>query len=461
MAQTDDHRDLTQGSIRAHLLRLTWPMSFGILAMISTSVVDTYFVATLGTDALSALSFSFPVFMTITGLSIGLGAGATSVVSRSIGRGDRETIKRRTTDALLLSVMLVTGLVAIGYFVTRPLFALLGAEGQVLELVVQYMQVLFLGLPLIVVPMVGNALIRAAGDARIPGMIMIAVAIINAVLDPILIFGLLGFPRLEIVGAALSTVIANAISAVVALSVLHYRERMLAWNRPRVGEVLESFAKILRVGIPAAAANMINPVGMGILTAMLATFGKEAVAAFGVATRIESLAYVGLLALSASIGPVIGQNWGAGNADRVRLALTRSFQFCLVYGLGMAAALALAAPFLPQLFTDSQTVASMARNYLWIVPVTALGYGINIAAAGALNAAGWPLISAALTLARMFVVAIPVAWLASQVMGTSGIFVGVAAGNLVAAGVSAWAARQVVVRYAPDSRSRQGDERQV
>ncbi len=451
MSKKPVNRDLTKGSVRDHLMRLTWPMTFGILALISTSVVDTYFVASLGTNALSALSFSFPIFMTITGLSVGLGAGATSVVSRSIGKGDQEMITRRSTDALLLSFLLITALVVLGAVFVRPLYAALGASGEVLDLVVDYTIVLFYGMPFLVIPMVGNSLIRAAGDAKVPGIIMSSSALLNVILDPILIFGLLGAPRLEMHGAALATVISNGIGMLMALWVLYFRENMIAFNVVAFHEVTNSFKKILHVGIPAAAANMINPIGVGVLTALLARHGKEAVAAFGVATRIESIAAVGLFALSASVGPVIGQNWGAGRRNRVRLTLVRSFQFCLVYGLICAVALAPLAPFLPNLFSDIPMIAELARNYLWIVPVTLLGYGINIAAAGALNAAGWPLVSAGLTFLRMFAVAVPAALLLGPALGANGIFVALALANLAAGAMSAAAAFRVIDRHAPSA----------
>ncbi|MDJ0657163.1 MAG: MATE family efflux transporter [Xanthomonadales bacterium] len=440
---------------------MTLPMIVGILALISNSIVDTYFVSTLGTDALSALSFTFPVIMVVASLSIGLGAGASSVVSRTIGRGDREAVKRRSTDALILSVLAVTLLVIVGRLTIRPLFSLLGAEGAVLDLIVEYMTIWYYGMPMLVLPMVGGSLMRAAGDARIPGMLMVAGAIINIVLDPILIFGLLGAPRLEVAGAALATVIANGVGAVAALAVLHFRERMLTLHLASWQDMMQSFSKVLHVGLPAAAANMINPLGIGLLTAMLAAFGKESVAGFGVATRIEALANVGLLALSASIGPVIGQNWGARKVDRVYRTLKRAYQFCLVYGLVLAALVALSATLLTGIFTDSETVARVARQYLWIVPVTAFGFGINIAGAAALNAAARPMISTGLTVARMFIVAIPVAYVMSRSFGQVGIFIGVAAANLCAAGLTIWATYRTVRINLGDERSlrEQGNDR--
>lgn len=422
--------------MRGHLIRLTLPMIWGILALISNSVVDTFFVATLGTDALSALSFSFPVMLTVTSLSIGLGAGASSVVSRGIGRGDHAIARRRSTDALILSFALVTALALVGVATVRPLFTLLGAHGNVLDLIERYMSIWFLGLPLVVVPMVGNSLIRAAGDARIPGLIMVGGAFTNMVLDPLLIFGLLGLPRLEVAGAALATVIANGTTLAVSLWVLHFRERMLAWELPPLRVFLESCRKVLSIGLPAAAANMINPIGVAMITALLAQFGQETVAGYGLATRIEALAGVGLLALSASIGPIVGQNLGARKFDRVHLALRRGFQFCIIYGLAMAALVALLAFPLTALFTDSQVVSATANAYLWIVPATALGYGINIVGAAALNAVGRPLLAAALTFTRMMVLLVPAAHLLGHFHGHAGVFWAVAGANLAAGAIT-------------------------
>ena len=429
-------RSLTEGSIGKHLMRMTVPMTWGILAVISKSLVDTFFVAQLGIEALTAISFTFPVSMTVTSLAIGMGAGAASVVSRVIGQGDQDCVRRRATDALVLSVLLVLLVALLGLLSLRPLFTLLGATGPTLDLVEAFMRIWYMGIPFLVVPMVGNSLIRAAGDGRIPGLIMVLAAVINLLLDPILIFGLLGAPELGIAGAAWATVIANALTLVASLAVLHYRERLLEGGIPELKEVARSWIAVLHVGIPASAANMINPIGLAIITRLLSQMSDEAVAAFGLVTRIEAVAVVGLFALSATIGPIVGQNWGAGLFDRVRLALRRAFGYCLRYGLIMAFLVAMPAPFLGQFFSDSPTVIDLTRIYLWLVPITLMGYGINITGAAAFNAVGQPFVATGLTFGRMGLMYIPAAIVLGHYYGVIGVFLATAIANLGAAGIT-------------------------
>jgi len=439
-------RSLTEGSIRKHLLRMTVPMTWGILALISKSLVDTFFVARLGIEALTAISFTFPVSMTVTSLAIGMGAGAASVVSRVIGQGDQHSVRRRATDALALSVLLVLVVSVLGLLSLRPLFSLLGATGPILDLVESFMRVWYVGIPFLVVPLVGNSLIRAAGDGRVPGLIMVMAAVINVVLDPILIFGLLGAPRLGIAGAAWATVIANATTLIASLAVLHIRERLLEGGMPELKELARSWGAILRVGIPASAANMINPIGLAIITRLLAEKSDDAVAAFGLVTRIEAVLVVGLFALSATIGPIVGQNWGAGLIDRVFLALRRAFGYCLSYGLLMAFLVALLAPYLGQFFSDSSTVIDLTRIYLWMVPITLMGYGMNITGAAAFNAIGRPIIATGLTFFRMGLIYIPAAIVLGHSYGVVGVFLAAAIANLGGGGLAILMTRTAISR---------------
>lgn len=404
----------------------------GILALISQSVVDTWFVSRLGTDALSALSFTFPVIMAVSSIAIGLGAGAASVAARTIGAGDTSRVRREATDSLVLSALIGLSVAFLGLATVETVFGRLGAQGTVLELVGAYMDVWYLGLAFVVVPMVGNGLIRAAGDARIPGLIMMSAALLNLIFDPLLIFGIGPFPELGLQGAAVATVIANLSACCLGLWALQFRERMIVWAVPPLTETLDSWKRVLQVGVPAAGANMINPLGVAAITAMLATFGKEAVAAFGVATRIEMLAGVAMFALSSSIGPVVGQNWGRGEFGRVTEALRLTIRFNLAYGVGLAALLALLGPFIARLFSDTEAVAGLATVYLWIVPITLAGYGINIVGAAALNAIGLPLIAVMLTFVRMALIYIPLALLLGRWLGPPGVFAAGALANIVA-----------------------------
>ncbi len=424
---------LTEGHVGLTLLGLAIPMTWGMFSIIAFNLADTYFVGKLGPIPLAAISFTFPVVMTIGSITIGLGVGAASVLARAIGHRDHRRVQSLTTDSLTLALLFVGVFVLIGYFTIDPLFSALGADAQTLPLIRDYMQIWYLGMMFLVIPMVGNNAIRASGDTLNPSLIMTVSAVINIVLDPVLIFGLGPFRRMEMKGAALATVFARAVSMVASLAILHYRKKMLVFKRPKVSHVLDSWKQILHVGLPAAGTYAIGPVAVGIVTAMMATFGPEAVAAFGVATRIESFSLIAMFGLSTSVAPFVGQNFGAGKHDRVRKGLSRAFVFSMVWGLFMAGVLALFAKPLSGLFTESENVISIASMYLLIVPVSFGALGIVLIASSAFNALGRPMPSAVLTLTRMMFLYVPLAFVGKYLFGANGIFAAACMANFATA----------------------------
>lgn len=437
LGETVSRARLTAGSVTRHLTAMSVPMAWGILAVISFNVADTYFVGQLGTRPLAALSFTFPVVMTVMSLALGLGIGVASVLSRAIGARGKDEVRRLTTDSLVLATLIVLAFVALGLATIDPLFAALGANAATRVLIADYMTTWYLGMPFLVVPMVGNNAIRACGDARLPSAIMTAAAVLNILLDPLFIFGWGPVPAMGIQGAAVASLAARASTLVLALAILHYRMRLIAWRWPRPGHLWRSAREILHVALPAAATNMVNPIAVAVITALVARFGPASVAGFGVATRIEAFALIPLLALTAGLGPVVGQNWGGGHVDRVARALRGAAVFCLGYGLLVAGLLALAAPTLAALFDDHPETLAAATLYLWLVPVSFTGYGVLICVNAALNAAGRPLAATALMALRTFVLYVPLAWVAAAWGSLGGVFAAATVAGLVA-GALAW-----------------------
>lgn len=303
-------RQLTEGRVGPLLIKLTLPMVWGVFAVIGFNIVDTYFVGQLGTNELAAMSFTFPVVMVLGSVSMGLGTGASSIIARAIGEGDRHKVKRLTTDSLTLSLLIVGILVILGLTTIDPLFTALGAKAEILPLIREYMQTWYLGVIFIVVPMVGNNAIRAAGNTFIPSVIMILAGVVNAALDPILIFGVGKIPAMGLQGAALATVIGRATTLIASLLFLHYRERMISWSFPNFNLLLRNWQSILYIGIPAAATNMITPISITFITSLIASYGVATVAGFGIASKVESFSIIVPIALSASFSPFVGQNWG-------------------------------------------------------------------------------------------------------------------------------------------------------
>ena len=218
---------LTAGPVGIHLRSIAVPMALGFVALNSYSIADTYFVGQLGTLPLAAMSFTFPVAFAMISVGLGVGIGTSSVVARLLGTGDRATVQRITTHALILGAVAGLLLLAVGLATIEPVFRLLGADERTLPLITEYMQVYYLGSMFFILPMVGNHAIRATGDAMVPAVILSLSAVLNVVLDPILIFGWLGFPRLELRGAAIATVIANTVTVLASLTVLYRRERLI------------------------------------------------------------------------------------------------------------------------------------------------------------------------------------------------------------------------------------------
>ena len=253
---------LTTGPVGRTLLWMTVPMVFGHFSTVAFHLADTLFVAQLGAKELAALSFTFPVVQLIAGLAIGLGIGTGAVVSQAIGNRDQHLVRRLATHSLILSVLIAAALSAIGLMTIDPLFRLLGATGDILPMIRNYMGIWYIAAVFTVVPMVGNNSIRATGDTTFPSLIMMISAGLNVILDPLFIFGLGGFPRMGLQGAALATLIARVLGFLAALAILHFRDRLLDFTLPRLTALWDSWKRVLSIGAPAVATMVLLPHGL-------------------------------------------------------------------------------------------------------------------------------------------------------------------------------------------------------
>lgn len=418
------------------LTNLTIPTIFGMLGMVAFNLADTFFVGQLGTKQLAAMSFTFPVVMVVLSIAFGIGQGGSVLVARAIGEDDQDRVRRITTDLILLSLSVVIVLSIVGVMTVGPLFTLLGAPPDILALIREYMFIWYIMILFVLVPMTVNLVIRATGDAKTPSVIMMVAVVVNIILDPLLIFGWGPIPRLELVGAASATAISRAVTLVYAVYVVYVREKMITFEWPGLAALFQSWREILVIGIPAAATNMITPLSMGLITRLVATHGVAAVAAFGVATRIDMFALVVIMALGNVLTPFVGQNWGARKYDRVRQGISLSQKFAMAWGLLMLILLAVPGRFIAGLFNDDMLVVENVVLYLWIVPLTYGLQGILRLASFTLNVLNKPHYSMFLTLLQMFVLYIPLAYLGSYWLGLTGIFGAAAVAHLLAGGVA-------------------------
>lgn len=426
---------LTEGPVGATILKLAGFMMIGIVGMMAFNLLDTYFVGQLGKDELAAISFTFPVVMVVNGIALGVGVGASSVIAHAIGEKDFKKVRRLTTDALILAFSIVTVFTLIGIFSVEKLFLLLGAQPDLLGYIKDYMKIWYLGMPFVVIPMVGNSAIRATGDTKTPSLIMLVAIFINLILDPILIFGLGPFPKMGIQGAALSTVIARSVTFTLSLYILSKREKMITLSCPSLQAVFSSWKQILYIGIPATITNLVIPLSMGFITRLIASFGKSAVAAFGVSTRIELFVMAVIMSLSSVIIPFIGQNRGARKQDRILEGINFGKNFSLFWGGILFVLFLIFSRSLAGIFNEGQDIIDLIQFYLITVSLSYGTLGITMISSSGFNALNKPLHATSISLIQMAGLYLPLAYIGAMFLQVKGIFIAAAVSNLLAGGI--------------------------
>lgn len=423
--------DLTQGAVTGHLIRLSVPMIWGILAIVSFQLVDTWYISMLGTTALTAMAFTFPVTYILFSLVLAQGIAASSVLSRLIGKGNMSRVRRVATHSIIFAFLSGIVFAIIGLAATDPLFALMGATPEMMPIIRDYMHIWFAGSVFLTIPMVGNSAIRATGDTFTPAIIMTTAAVLNALIAPVLVFGLFGFPRLEVQGAAIATLLANIGTTVAALYVLYYRKRLISRSRWHMSLFRDSVRKLLTVAIPVSIATILQPVSGVVLTALLAQQGATAVAVFGIANRVEAFMFVVIMALATGMAPIIGQNWGAECYERVRETLRIAIKFSVYWSLGVALVLGAFAGQIARAFSSDPAVIHETMLYFWIVPATYAFGNLVQGWSSAFNAMGMARQSFNMIAIKLIVLTVPAAVAGGHFYGVTGIFTALALVNVV------------------------------
>tara|TARA_R110001583_G_scaffold164205_4_gene316705 strand:- start:736 stop:1839 length:1104 start_codon:yes stop_codon:yes gene_type:complete len=333
--------------------------------------------------------------------------------------------------------MLILGLVF-----NDDLFLLLGADEDLLPLIWEYMQFWWPGVVVMMLMIVINSSMRAVGNTKLPSIMMLGSAVLNAILDPILIFGFGPIEGMGVAGAALASTLCWLIVVIVMMFSLAKID-LLHWGKLTFKALLSIWQRLMSLGIPAMITNVLVPVASGFLLAMIAPMGEQSVAAFGVGARIEPFAIVAILALTSTIPVFVGQNFAAGRHERIWQALSISVRFILVWQIVVWLALWAISPFLATIFSQDQVVIDQIVVYLMIMPVGYAGMGIVLCANSALNALQKTSVSMLLNLVRLSAFYVPLAWLGGHYYGFEGLLFGASVGNLIA-GLIVW----VLIRHA-------------
>ena len=426
---SDNANPMTDAPVNAMLFRMAAPISLGMLSTFLFQIVDTFFVGLLGSPELAALAFSSTAYLVFVSIFMGLSVGVSSVVAKTTGGGDRDAARGLATASLGLVLLLSIAMCAAGRAAIGPMFTALGATEEILPLVAEYMGILYLGFPFLVIGMVASGACRAVGVTGRTEVVFAAAGVVNLVFDWLLIFGKGPFPEMGIAGAAWASVLSFVFILVGNTAILH-RSGLLGLRG--IGAGIRGLGAILGFAVPTISMQVLVPATGMFITFLLAGYGPEAVAAYGVASRIEALALIGIFAVSMSVTPFVAQNFGAGEHDRIDEAAVFAGKASVYMGLVLFIVLALAGPWIARIFSDDPEVVGFVGLYFKIV---ALCYGfqgiVNVTVA-LFNGLQLPGTSLRIMAVRTFVIVFPLlavgAW-----FGLWGILAGLAFGNILAA----------------------------
>lgn len=367
--------NLTQGPIRKHLLQIAIPMSIGMFFNTMFNVVDTFYAGRLGTASLAGMSVSFSVFFILTAIVSGMGTGMAALLSNAIGKQDRAKVEQITVNGLILIGAISIILSIIGFIFSPLLLGVLGAEGQAYVEGARYVRGIYAGTLFFGINAALNAMLSAHGRTKPYRNFLILGFFINLILDPLLIFGWFGLPRLGTLGVAIATVIVQLLGNLyLGCKVRHMLNVQLSVKSLNLFAPSQQL-EILAQGIPSALNMLTIAIGVFVINFFIYRYGDDAATAgYGAAMRLEQLALLPALGLNAATLTLVGQNYGAGKLDRVR----ETYKTSMIIGIAiMTVGMVLIFPFAPffiRLFNSDPDVIFEGVRYLRIEFIAFIAY---------------------------------------------------------------------------------------
>ncbi len=431
--------DLTTGHIPTLIKKIAIPASVGFFFHTMYNVVDTYYAGFISTEALAALSLSFPLFFIILAMSSGVSTGTTALISNALGEGDKEKAKDYAAQAVSFGVLLSIVLTIAGIAASPPLARLLGASGNYLHITLSYINVIFYGTITFVLIQVFNSSLVAMGDTKKLRNYLILGFFLNLVLDPWFLFGGFGLPSLGFEGIALATIIIQLLGAIY-----------IGWNAVKLGMLSGDFWKrmipkkrfyrdIMYQGLPASLNMMTVAIGIFVITYFVSWFGQNGVAAYGIAVRIEQIALLPTVGLHIAALSIVGQNNGAKKFGRI----AETYKKTIIYGICAVTIGYLFVVFfarqLIQLFTAEAEVVALGIQYLHIALFISWSYVLLFVTVSTLQGMKRPMYAVWIGAYRQIVAPLIIYYVLALALGLSGIWLGIL--------IVSWSAALVTVGY--------------
>ncbi|MEO0509896.1 MAG: MATE family efflux transporter [Verrucomicrobiota bacterium] len=410
---------LTEGPLPAHIRSIALPLSIGFFFNTMYNVVDSFYAGQVSTSALAAMALSFPVFFIILALSEGVARGTSALVAGAIGAKDDSKEQTLTVQVFSLGLIFAVAMTFVGLTAATPLFKLMGASGESLDVAVEYITPLFIGSSFFLLSSLSNAILLAHGDSKTFSKVLVIGFFLNLLFNPWFLYGGFGVPALGIAGIAWATVLIQALGGLFLFSTVLRRGYLSFGQLLKQTPQLKIYGEILRQGIPTSFSFMSIALGFFVTTYYLNTFGDVAVAAFGVGTRIEQIALLPAIGLGSAIVSIVGQNNGAGKMDRVQECV----RLCVRYGFFLIIAASLPmflfAEQLVGVFTDDPAVIKTGARYAKIMAFIQWSYVVTFTYTGFLQAVKRPGYGFVESVIRKIILPISIFYLLVTVMQVS------------------------------------------
>lgn len=434
-----------QGNLTQHIVTMSLTSAIGFIALFIVDLVDMLFISMLGIEELAAaVGFAGTILFVTTSISIGLAIAGGALVARSLGEDDAKRATQLLTHVLIVGVAFAVIFAAVIYLNLDGLTALIGAKGETQQLAISYLKILVPTMPILLIGIIASAALRSHGAARLSMMVTLVGGIVNAIFDPIFIFGL----DMGLEGAAWASVLSRFAIAITAS--WYIVRRFGGFSGLSLRAIWRDLRPIAAIAVPAMLANVAAPIGGAYITRAAAEFGEAAVAGMAIIGRVTPIAFALIFAMSGAIGPIIGQNFGAGRHDRVRTAYNSSMVLIVAYVVPVVIALYFLRGPIAQMFSAEGEARDLIYLFCGPLSLAWIFNGVIFIGNAAYNNLGHPFYSTWVNWGRNTLGTIPFVYFGAQFWGAEGVLIGQMAGGVFAAIVSFVLAERLLKKAARD-----------
>ena len=424
--------DLTEGNISSNLLKLAVPMVFGNLLNVFYNIVDTIWIGRIvGADGIAAAAVNLPIVFTLISLASGITVAGNILVGQYYGAKDMKYLLHVSRAITTFATISIAIFVVIVYLTSESILRLLNTPESVFDMALSYYRITIVGFPFLFYYLLVASLLRGTGDTIKPLVFLGISSVLNIILDPIFISGLGPIPAMGLNGAAYATVFSQMVSVIISITYLKLTDSIIRVNPLRMVFDKRIIKRIIKIGAPVTVTQGIQAIGWMFTMAIVNTFNKSATAAAGIASRLDSVSFMAIIALSAAVATMSAQNIGAGKIDRVHEVYRVGLRMSVAVSTFFAIIALLFPETIVRVFTDDIEVITYTKNYLQIVIPAFIILSVAFTATGVINGAGKTAVLMVFNFVGFLLVRIPLSYFLAEHFGFNGIWIGMVSSYLV------------------------------